>query len=311
MSFLQPWMLAAVPLAAIPIIIHLINQRRYQSLPWAAMRFLLSANQMNRGYAKIRRWLILAFRTLIIVALVLAVGRPLLSGTLGQGWIGSMIGRGTETAFVLIDRSPSMQRRSGDSAISQQDAGVSRVRQTLETLDIRRLLAVESNGSSVAEVSETEELTSSPLFGPSATSADLPAMILATLERIKADELGQTDLWICSDLQKNDWKPDDGRWATIRQSFAEFGRRIRFRVVSTKPSEATNRGVRVTSASIESRSGESFAKLSIEVLSDSEGASAVPVTIEIQGTRSTAEVNLQGGSGSLIDYELPLSAGEE
>ena len=56
MSFLQPWMLAALPLVALPIIIHLINQRRFQTLPWAAMMFLLAAQRMARGYSRLRQW---------------------------------------------------------------------------------------------------------------------------------------------------------------------------------------------------------------------------------------------------------------
>ena len=66
MSFLQPWMLLALPVIALPIIIHLINQRRYQSVPWGAMMFLLAANRMSRGYARLRQWLILLLRTLAI-----------------------------------------------------------------------------------------------------------------------------------------------------------------------------------------------------------------------------------------------------
>ncbi len=50
MSFLQPLLLAALPLVALPIIIHLINQRRYQTIRWGAMMFLLAANRMSRGY---------------------------------------------------------------------------------------------------------------------------------------------------------------------------------------------------------------------------------------------------------------------
>ena len=61
MSFLQPWLLAALPIAALPVIIHLINQRRFHTINWAAMRFLLEANRMSRGYARIRQWLILRF----------------------------------------------------------------------------------------------------------------------------------------------------------------------------------------------------------------------------------------------------------
>lgn len=48
MTFIQPWMLLALPLVALPVIIHLINQRRYQTVRWAAMMFLLAANRMSR-----------------------------------------------------------------------------------------------------------------------------------------------------------------------------------------------------------------------------------------------------------------------
>ena len=66
MSFLQPALLAALPLVALPIIIHLINQRRFQTIRWAAMMFLLAANRMSRGYARLRQWLIMLFRMLAI-----------------------------------------------------------------------------------------------------------------------------------------------------------------------------------------------------------------------------------------------------
>ena len=69
MSFLQPFLLIALPLIALPVIIHLINQRRYQTMRWAAMMFLLAANRMSRGYARLRQWLILLFRMVVIAAL--------------------------------------------------------------------------------------------------------------------------------------------------------------------------------------------------------------------------------------------------
>ena len=70
MSFLQPTLLLlALPVIALPIIIHLINQRRYQTIRWAAMMFLLAANRMSRGYARIRQYLILTARMLAIAGL--------------------------------------------------------------------------------------------------------------------------------------------------------------------------------------------------------------------------------------------------
>src|SRR5882757_1273316 len=105
MTFLQPLLLAALPLISLPILIHLINQRRYQSVQWAAMMFLLAANRMSRGYARLRQWLIMAFRMLAIAGLVFAVSRPL-----AGGWLGLTAGGRADTTLVLLDRSPSMQQ---------------------------------------------------------------------------------------------------------------------------------------------------------------------------------------------------------
>ena len=43
LAFLNPLLLWAVPLCAVPIVIHLLNRRRFQRVPWAAMDFLLKA----------------------------------------------------------------------------------------------------------------------------------------------------------------------------------------------------------------------------------------------------------------------------
>src|SRR5580658_7057218 len=105
MSFLQPWVLFALPVIALPIIIHLINQMRFQTIQWAAMMFLLAAHRMARGYSRLRQWLIMLFRMLAIAALLFAVARPLASG-----WLGLAAGGQADTTIVLLDRSPSMQQ---------------------------------------------------------------------------------------------------------------------------------------------------------------------------------------------------------
>src|SRR5271163_923372 len=105
MSFLQPWMLLGLPLVALPILLHLINQLRYQTVRWGAMMFLLAAQRMSRGYARLRQWLILLFRMLAVAGLIFAVGRPLASGVLGLAGGGR-----ADTTIVLLDCSPSMQQ---------------------------------------------------------------------------------------------------------------------------------------------------------------------------------------------------------
>jgi hypothetical protein len=71
-------MLSALGAASIPIIIHLLNRRKFREERWAAMRFLLAAIRKNQRRIRIEQWLLLAVRTLLIVCVVLAMARPFL-----------------------------------------------------------------------------------------------------------------------------------------------------------------------------------------------------------------------------------------
>ncbi|HTL29310.1 MAG TPA: BatA domain-containing protein, partial [Tepidisphaeraceae bacterium] len=68
---------AGALLAAIPIIIHILNRRRFKTVKWAAMEFLLRAMRRNRRRLKFEQWLLLAVRCLLLFFLGLALARPL------------------------------------------------------------------------------------------------------------------------------------------------------------------------------------------------------------------------------------------
>src|SRR6516164_3367932 len=180
MSFLQPMLLAALPLVGLPIIIHLINQRRYQTIRWAAMMFLLAANRMSRGYARLRQWLIMLFRMAAIAGLIFAVSRPLTGG-----WLGLAAGGRADTTIILLDRSPSMQQVGAEARGSKLETGVRQLVQTLETLGSARWVLIESTTAKPRELEKISELLSTPSAGPASASADLPAMLLAALEYVK------------------------------------------------------------------------------------------------------------------------------
>ena len=70
MTFLVPALLLALPLAALPVIIHLIHLYRRRQVKWAAMMFLRMAQRMNKGLSRLRQILILAFRVLAVMAIL-------------------------------------------------------------------------------------------------------------------------------------------------------------------------------------------------------------------------------------------------
>jgi hypothetical protein len=58
---------------AIPIIIHLLNRKRFRVVTWAAMRFLLAAQRKNSRRMRLEQIVLLAVRCLMVLLLVLAM----------------------------------------------------------------------------------------------------------------------------------------------------------------------------------------------------------------------------------------------
>lgn len=167
MSFLQPWLLLGLPLVALPIIIHLINQRRFQTVRWGAMMFLLTANRMARGYARIRQWLIMAFRMAAIAALVFAISRPMASG-----WLGLAAGGRPDTTIIVLDRSPSMQQTSTSGGDSKLLTGRRQLAETLKAIGSAHWVLIESTTQKPRELESPDALLTSP-----ATEGTMPPPI--------------------------------------------------------------------------------------------------------------------------------------
>jgi uncharacterized membrane protein len=69
----QATLAAGVGAIAIPIIIHLINRKRFRIVPWAAMKFLLAAQKQTRKRMRIEQLLLLLVRMLILALVVFAM----------------------------------------------------------------------------------------------------------------------------------------------------------------------------------------------------------------------------------------------
>lgn len=99
-AFVNPWLLGGLALASLPVVIHLLNKRRFEVHPWAAMEFLLQAQVMNRRRLRLEDLILLLLRIAVICLLVFAIARPLLRG--GSGWR-------EDRRIVVVDDSGSMQ----------------------------------------------------------------------------------------------------------------------------------------------------------------------------------------------------------
>ena len=107
MSFLNQALLFGLFAVSIPIIIHLMNRRRFRRVPWAAMRFLNVSVEQNQRRMRLEDWILLILRCALVALLALAVARPVVEGL--RGLPGSKV-----AAAVILDTSASMGTTAGD-----------------------------------------------------------------------------------------------------------------------------------------------------------------------------------------------------
>jgi hypothetical protein len=308
MSFLQPLLLAGLPLVGLPLLIHLINRWRHRTIHWGAMMFLLDAKRMTRGMARLRYWLIMALRMLALAALFLGVARPLLSG-----WLGSAVGGSSDTAIILLDRSASMEQRDASSRRSKREASLATLAEFLGSFDSNaRLVLIESTRNTPQELDSAKSLVDHPDASATATGADIPAMLLAALDYVTNNQTGQTDIWICSDSRASDWRMDDGRWRQIRDGFARF-EAVRFHLLAYSRPAGDNLSVRVVSARLRGTGDE--LELVLDMMFRAEPAPDTPIHppahLMMGGSQSALDMELNGEEFLLQGHTVPLSAGTE
>ena len=95
--FAGTFAIAGLIAAAGPIIIHLLNRRRFRVVEWAAMDFLRQAMQRSRRAVQLRDLLVLVLRCLAVVIFGTALARPFLSGVSSATML---IGIGTALAII-------------------------------------------------------------------------------------------------------------------------------------------------------------------------------------------------------------------
>lgn len=80
MAFLNPLIAAFAVLGAVPIIIHLLNRRRFRIILWAAMEFLLSSLKKNKRRLQLRDIILMLIRAAAVILMALALARPTIAG---------------------------------------------------------------------------------------------------------------------------------------------------------------------------------------------------------------------------------------
>jgi hypothetical protein len=84
LTFLNPAFLWGGLAASIPVIIHLINRRRARVLQFPTVKFVLRSERRVARKYRVKQWLLLALRTLLLFLLTTALAEPVLQPNAGD-----------------------------------------------------------------------------------------------------------------------------------------------------------------------------------------------------------------------------------
>ena len=171
---------AGLAAVSIPVIIHILNRRRFRTVTWAAMDFLLRAMKKNRRRLRFEQWVLLVTRCLVVLLLGAALARPL---SCDGPALARLAGRTGLNVFV-IDNSYSMayEANHGGDARTHLDRAKKIAAALMDQMN--------SGGESVAII--TASRPAAPLSGFEKPSYNLVAAASA-VERIEQTS-GGTDL---------------------------------------------------------------------------------------------------------------------
>lgn len=201
MTFLNPLVLFGLAAAAIPILIHLLNLRKLKVIEFSSLRFLKEMQKTRMRRLRLRQWLILLLRTLLIVFLVLAFARPALKGSLGSP-AGT---HATSTVVILLDDSPSMGTRNDRGILFEQaKEAVSQFLSTVSASDevyLFRLSDPFDPSSTPLPIAPAAALTA--LEGMSITERSVPyaPLVAHSLRTLAASQNANKELLLITDGQ--------------------------------------------------------------------------------------------------------------
>src|SRR6478736_5736130 len=210
-TLLNPLLMWGTLLGVIPLIIHLLNRRRFRRVEWAPMRYLKLTIQRNRRRIQIEQLLLLLLRISLPVLLFVFLARPLVNPTGLEGWLGA---GGRVSHVILVDDSLSMGYASGGPPAfhrAREVAGA--VLGAANPQDRCTLVAASAPRTPVFHESEgtrREELSGDALALPlSDTHASWPTVLAGLDEVVQSCTYPMRNLTIVTDLRKAGWDAGD------------------------------------------------------------------------------------------------------
>ena len=224
---------AGLAAVSVPIVIHLLNKRKFRVVDWAAMDFLLDADKQNRRRIRLENLLLLLLRCAAVLLIGLLLARPIMPTSLTAG----LIDAEQFERIVVLDDSLSMQARQGNESVweASRRRAVDLVRALAdEPSDNALTLIVTSqpdrpvlNGVQLSASTVDDLVARLERLEPQDTAADLPAVLKELEDTLGSQPAhGNRLLYVFSDLRQRDWRPGENAPAAPLPALARLSQHL-------------------------------------------------------------------------------------
>ncbi len=204
----SPFMLWGALAVSVPVLIHLLNRRRYVVRPFAAMTFLQQAFARRRKRLRMENLLLLLLRCLVVLLAALAMALPFVPP---DSFL-SLVTAGRRDVVLVVDRSGSMGRLVAPGT-TLDDRVLERVRAQIAGLagergDTVTLITPGGGDLLPAPIGASPEAALGILdagLPPPGGVADMVAAVRLVEDRVRAVHRGRLDIEVFTDLQESSW----------------------------------------------------------------------------------------------------------
>lgn len=197
---LNPLLLWFLPLALVPLTLHLLTLYRVRTVELSTYRFLMDSYLQQRRRMKLIEWLVMLLRTAFVLLLVLALARPVVEPF---AW---MRERGGRDVAVIVDVSPSMMQRSaGTTALERARSVANSLGPLLQEEDRLTIIRAGAQPTVVAhQLGADAELLQTNLNALTADNAAGP-MAEALSLAVQRTEPGRRLVYVITDGNRRTW----------------------------------------------------------------------------------------------------------
>lgn len=300
MVFLNPAVLFGLIAASIPVLIHLFNLRKLKKIEFSTLAFLKELQKNKIRKIKLKQWLLLALRVLIVLLLIMAFARPTLEGVA----IGGTTSAAKTTAVFILDDTYSMSVVDGKGSYFNQAKGtIHELLRQLQEGDEAALVLVSDKGKEeIAPTSNLKEFAKTiDNVQLSYTSGTIHNSIIKAGDILSRSKNFNKEIYLLSDFQTGSL----GKENTYSDLSRILNNKIKLYSFNYSGKEVYNIGIddlKLNTQIFEKNKPVNFA---ITVTNYSNRtAQNIVVSIFLNGERSSQQsVTLNGGESKVVNME--------